>query len=521
MVLTGSTVAPGLAHPHLWILSQTFIQFNDQGQVVSLRHLWTFDQAFSAWSVQGLDVNSDGEVSSDEMTDLTTTYLEGLSHYDYYTFAGQGDHDIALEDAHKAHMEDRPDGLVMDFTLNLATPVTPNEPFDVAVYDPEFYTAFDYVLTDPVVLVNAPADCSESLAPPTPLPQDVLDRLYDLPPDVTQLPPDLKVAVRNSSYKIRVQCGDAPPAVAATALDAATQLAAAPATAPATVPFAQPAVEKGLPIPRQGILLAVYNLQLEMYKALTGALADMKDNGSAFWVLGLLSFLYGVFHAAGPGHGKVVISSYVLATEQQLLRGVAMSFAASLVQSLVAISFVLVAALLLQMTSVAMSGATQVLVIGAYAMVTLMGLWLIVRHVFGLGHHHHEAHGHHGHDHADHAHGHEDHHVVTARQTGGSFWEMAGVVLSVGARPCSGALVVLVFSLSQGLFLAGIVATLLMGLGTGITVSLLAGFAVAIKQLTQRLGGRASWVGPLTWWVELFGAVLVFAFGLLFLLANI
>lgn len=98
---------------------------------------------------------------------------------------------------------------------------------------------------------------------------------------------------------------------------------------------------------------------------------------------------------------------------------------------------------------------------------------------------------------------------------------MAAVVLSVGARPCSGALVVLVFSLSQGLFLAGIFATLLMGLGTGITVSLLASFAFGFKQLAQRFGGRANWLGSLMWWIELLGAFLVFGFGLLFLLANI
>ncbi|MCB1518331.1 MAG: DUF1007 family protein [Hyphomicrobiaceae bacterium] len=327
LALFAGFAVPALAHPHLWIVSQTYIQFDDQGRVSSLRHVWTFDQAFSSWSIQGLDVNEDGEVSTDEMAELTDTYLEGLSNYDYYTYAGQGDQDIPLENAHIAHMESRPDGLVMDFTLNLKTPVKPDRPFDVAVYDPEFYTAFDYVQTNPVVLVNAPADCVESLQPPSELPQDVLDRLYALPPDVTQLPPDLKVAVRDSSYKIRVQCGDALPVMADNAVDAVNQLAASPATAPATVPFAQPAIEKGLPVPRKGILLAVYNLQLDMYKALTGVLAKMKEDGSAFWILGLFSFLYGVFHAAGPGHGKVVISSYVLATEQQLTRGVLMSFA--------------------------------------------------------------------------------------------------------------------------------------------------------------------------------------------------
>ena len=57
---------------------------------------------------------------------------------------------------------------------------------------------------------------------------------------------------------------------------------------------------------------------------------------TAGWTLMLLSFAYGIFHAAGPGHGKVVISSYVLANERQYRQGVLLSFASSMLASLVA-----------------------------------------------------------------------------------------------------------------------------------------------------------------------------------------
>ena len=105
--------------------------------------------------------------------------------------------------------------------------------------------------------------------------------------------------------------------------------------------------------------------------------------------------------------------------------------------------------------------------------------------------------------------------------TTGSWREQLGVVLAVGLRPCSGALVVLVFALSQGVLLAGIAAVLLMGLGTAITVSLLATLAVTAKGLARRIGGVDN---PLTasimWWVELLGAVAVLAFGVLLLIAS-
>ncbi len=163
------------------------------------------------------------------------------------------------------------------------------------------------------------------------------------------------------------------------------------------------------------------------------------------------SFLYGVFHAAGPGHGKVVIGSYMLANERQLKRGISLSFAAALMQSLVAVVFVGIAAAILGLSSIAMSDAVSWIEKASYALVALLGLWLIARKLFGWGHSHdhgHEhapandlaakahahlhdeelatadardaygrapGHAHYGHDHGDEHHHHDHHdHMITA-----------------------------------------------------------------------------------------------------------
>ena len=111
---------------------------------------------------------------------------------------------------------------------------------------------------------------------------------------------------------------------------------------------------------------------------------------------------------------------------------------------------------------------------------------------------------------------------MTPEATSGSWRELLGVVLAVGLRPCSGALVVLVFALSQGLLVAGIAAVLLMGVGTAITVAALATIAVSAKGLARRVGGVDNPVmGTVVWWVELLGAVAVFAFGILLLVASL
>ena len=66
----------------------------------------------------------------------------------------------------------------------------------------------------------------------------------------------------------------------------------------------------------------------------------MKQNPAALGLLAGLSFAYGVFHAAGPGHGKAVISSYLVATGEGFRRGVALSALAALAQALAAIALV-------------------------------------------------------------------------------------------------------------------------------------------------------------------------------------
>jgi ABC-type nickel/cobalt efflux system permease component RcnA len=250
-----------------------------------------------------------------------------------------------------------------------------------------------------------------------------------------------------------------------------------------------------------------------------------------------------VFHAAGPGHGKVVISSYVLANEQQVRRGITLSFAASMLQAAVAIMFVLVAAAALNLTATAMGEAAAQIAIASYALVALLGLWLLARKLFGWGHSHAKsraapslaakAHAH-LHQHADHEHdqSHHDHgphdahdhhlHAVTPEQTTGGWREKLAVVLAVGLRPCSGALVVLAFALSQGLLAAGIVSVILMGLGTGLTIAVLASLAVGLKGFASGMAGANGAIAVrIVWWAELLGALLVLAFGVLLLLASI
>ena len=574
--------APALAHPHIFVDATATLVFDDRGAITDIRHEWRFDEAFSAWSVEGLDTDGDGVVSRAEQQELADQDLAGLADYQFYTFAGpQGSTDnLPLLAGPEGATRDYENGIsILRFSVTPTEPYRFARPLELAINDPEYYVAITFAGPSAVTLENAPEGCRVSLEAGRELAPELQEMLGALPPDITTLPPDLAQAVRGAQGAILVDCPAAAGAEAEaanagspeTAIDAATQLAAASSSAK---PFGGPPPEPGLVMPRTGFLGWINEQQRNFYQSMNAALGALKTDLNAFWVLGLLSFLYGVFHAAGPGHGKVVISSYVLASEQQVKRGIGLSFAAALLQSLVAIGLVTVGAMLLNLTSRAMDEAANFIGIASYGLVAALGLWLIARKLLGWGHNHdHHAHPtqqpattlakarsslyagesrhalnrglalatgpqrqsdafgrrpgdpHYGHDHGPDGHQHDSdhhhHHIVTPAQVNGHWREQLGVVLGVGLRPCSGALIVLVFALSQGLLAAGVIAVLLMGLGTGITVAVLAALAVGAKGLATRFAGADKpWLTGVVWWAELAGAMLVFAFGVVLLLAS-
>jgi nickel/cobalt exporter len=339
-------------------------------------------------------------------------------------------------------------------------------------------------------------------------------------------------------------------------------------------PFGAP---RKAPAP-DGIVGWLLAKQSEFYRGLSAAIRAAKKDGSAAWTLFALSFAYGVFHAAGPGHGKAVISSYVVANGETWWRGVVLSFASAILQAFVAIAIVGVAAVLLGATRRTMDGTIWWIEVVSYSLIALLGarlLWVKGRALLAAwkkyravpeaahahadhGHAHHDHrdrdHAHHGHDHAhdhhghDHAHSHDHkhgaacsgHHHHHDHDDHASAWghahapepeELAGpggwkrglsAIVAVGLRPCSGAILVLVFALAQGLFWAGVVSTFIMGLGTAITVAAIATLAVGARGLAQKFASSRPGPGMLVLrGLEVAAALLVLVFGIALLTGYI
>ncbi len=249
--------------------------------------------------------------------------------------------------------------------------------------------------------------------------------------------------------------------------------------------------------------------QSHFYRQLTGAVRAWQQDGWAAWLLLGLSFAYGVFHALGPGHGKAVLTAYVLANRETIRNGALLALLSAFLQAVVAVALVGVAAGLLNVSGVTLNRATWWLELGSYFMMVALGLFLVYRHViraaFQRGaqgqqhshqHHTHHAHEHHAHDHAhQHAHQHDTEcgcghvHVPDPALVSGKLnWSRATTaVLAIGLRPCTGAVFVLVFTLSQGFFFAGIAAALAMGLGTGLTVAALASASLWANHALEKI----------------------------------
>ncbi len=268
-----------------------------------------------------------------------------------------------------------------------------------------------------------------------------------------------------------------------------------------------------------GIIGWVLAKQAEFYRALSGALRAAKTDGSALFGLFGLSFAYGIFHAAGP----------------VLLVGIAAVLLGLTAQRMCTVDYVI------EIVSYALIAAVGARLVWVKSRGFLRALQALNRPVGEVGaavtparhggHHHYDHHHHHDHGggrgHAHHRHDGDHEDAAWGHAHGPEPEDLAGeggwrrglsAIAAVGMRPCSGAIVVLVFALAQGLFWAGVGATFLMGIGTAITVAAIATLAVSARAVAARLGSGRAGVGSLALrGLEVAASALILAFGLILL----
>lgn len=243
-------------------------------------------------------------------------------------------------------------------------------------------------------------------------------------------------------------------------------------------------------------------LNFEMASLIQKVVSDPLKAGG---LLTFFSFLYGLLHALGPGHGKVILSAYIATHPAKLRHSALLSILASLLQGTVAVVLVSVVLFILNLSVRQLNNVSQITEKASYAFIILFGSIIVIRALRRLfirpqinkpqiktiripdnnfpavlkpvspqtgqlqtcscGHQH----------------------VMPGNKITGNWRTQAGMILAMGSRPCSGALLVLLFSSVIGVFHWGIVAVFAMALGTGITLCMIAWFVHSMRFLALRL----------------------------------
>lgn len=167
---------PAAAHPHVWVNFETTVQY-DRANVTGLSHKWSFDDMYTAMAIQGLDANSDGTYTREELAELAKVNIESMTEFGFFTVAKLGGQTLKFKVPTDAWLEHTNGVLSLHFTLPFEQPVMADaEGLTFAVYDESFFIAFDLVKDNPIKLAGAPEGCAANVS----VPKEDLDQLQSL-----------------------------------------------------------------------------------------------------------------------------------------------------------------------------------------------------------------------------------------------------------------------------------------------------------------------------------------------------
>ncbi|USG63111.1 DUF1007 family protein [Sneathiella marina] len=166
---------PVAAHPHVWTDMTVEVLFDEKGGVTGLRQIWLFDDYYTAYAIEGTDLDGDGKPDPAKLDEIMKVNMEQLREYGYFTDAAFNNEPLKLKPVTEMSTRMRGNRLEMSFVTAFETPVaSAAKGFTYAIYDPTYYVEMLHAETDnPVVLTGAPAGCTYRLIPPNPDPSAV------------------------------------------------------------------------------------------------------------------------------------------------------------------------------------------------------------------------------------------------------------------------------------------------------------------------------------------------------------
>ncbi|MBE7184381.1 MAG: DUF1007 family protein [Methylobacterium mesophilicum] len=156
------------AHPHVFAEARLEVTLNPDETVKSLRHVWRFDDVFSATVVMEFDKNGDLKLDDAEMADVSKTIFESLGEYGYFQVVTADGKDVAMKPPAPFVAQYQDDRLIVLFESEPAQPLKLRGKLDFGIYDPSFYTAIDFTDDKELVVENLPHRCTHAVIRPDP-----------------------------------------------------------------------------------------------------------------------------------------------------------------------------------------------------------------------------------------------------------------------------------------------------------------------------------------------------------------
>ncbi|CEO41827.1 nickel/cobalt transporter [Photobacterium kishitanii] len=263
------------------------------------------------------------------------------------------------------------------------------------------------------------------------------------------------------------------------------------------------------------MLMTSIKWQRDINGQLSDLLYDAQQNITAAYSLAGLSFLYGIFHSLGPGHGKMIVTTYLATNPAKIKASLIMTVVSAFVQAIVAITLVSILLVFFKSSMRQVNDAADQFISYSFMAMLLLGVIVIYRSLkqaWQLKTVHHHDHGN------DCGCGHK--HFANADEINNatSLKEYIVIVFSIGIRPCTGAILVLLFANMVGLYWLGVISAILMAVGTALTTSGIALLTLSGKKIVSRYLATNQRQRTMTSIiVKLIGGILLVLLGLLLL----
>ncbi|NDV18085.1 DUF1007 family protein [Pseudodesulfovibrio sp. JC047] len=430
------TPGQGRCHPHVFVDVSLSFSIGKTG-LDGIGEHWVFDEMFTQAILSDLGLDAETlptTLGQEKIRDGAFAYLVNFGYFTFIESAGKRISVTETRDFRASLDEGR---LVYTFFIPLDLPFEHIKNFRIAVFDKEYYSDIVLVKDDISFEIDGMAQVSHSFKP-------AKDQTYwkFIVPEAVHL------SITNAGNTTKT---------------------------PTPAPVQLEEVEGPGPIER--IMTLVRSTQRELTQHLNDFGMQLKDNplGSALWMFLGLSFVYGIVHAVGPGHGKAVVCSYFLSNPGSLLNGAIMGNAITFIHMSSAALAVGAAYLIFSTGMGGFAAASRTLQPASYALLGLMGLFLLgkaIRDILKGGMLSASS--------CDHDHD---------EPTGGTLKSILSVSFVTGLVPCPGAAVILAFAIGLNIFWIGILALICMAAGMGLTTTLFAWVAVTARSATLKLSG--------------------------------